>query len=190
MRTSDSFIFSGSVCVGGGAESTENGNSGSNGTMLRHTTPTPTPHIQRKTHIHTHALLFFFTAFKFKIKNSTFYIDIGSQCLLLLCMQLIAGLSRPLMCYSAHFSMTWFPSIVSGNTQACANACWKMTKVILDLCDESTESYANKHACSTDEDRAKGKPLLSVVYFQTHDLILNDMLDSCKANGGRALLGI
>ena len=61
-----------------------------------------------------------------------------------------------------------------------------MTKVILDMCDESTESYA----CSTDEDRAKGKPLLSVVFFQTHDLILNAMLDSCKANGGRALLGI
>ena len=73
------------------------------------------------------------------------------------------------MCYAACFSVDWFPAILSGNAQATANACWKMTKVILDMCDESTESYA----CSTDEDRAKGKPLLSVVFFQTHDLILN-----------------
>ena len=68
-----------------------------------------------------------------------------------------AGRSKPLMCYAAELSLNWLPAIMSGNEQTSANGFWRLSKMIVDMCNESTDVFA----LSTEEDREQGKALLT-----------------------------
>ena len=67
-----------------------------------------------------------------------------------------AGQSHPLMLMSASTKLDWFVALVSGDQHKIATALWIGCRIAIDLQDESSEMYA----LSTEEDRAKGKPLL------------------------------
>jgi hypothetical protein len=79
-----------------------------------------------------------------------------------------AGRSRPLMRYAALLSLDWFVGLVSGDQHAYANINWKLSKMVLDLCDESTPI----HAVSTEEDQAQCKPLLAWTIRSAGDLCM------------------
>lgn len=53
-------------------------------------------------------------------------------------------------------AMKWFPAMLSGNQQNYANACWTMSKLILDMFDETSDVYP----LVTEEDRADTKPMM------------------------------
>ena len=80
-----------------------------------------------------------------------------------------AGRSRPLMCYAAHQAFVWFPGMMSGNEQTAADANWKMSKTILDTCDENSNVYA----LSTEEERSNLKCMLSWTLRVGGDALLN-----------------
>ena len=78
-----------------------------------------------------------------------------------------AGISRPAMVYSAAMSLDWLPAMMSGNEQTIAGESWKLSKMILDLSDETTEVYT----LSTEEDKAKGKPLMAYILMMAGDAV-------------------
>ena len=80
-----------------------------------------------------------------------------------------AGRSQPLLAYGATMSIEWFPAILSGSEQAYADSNWTLSKMILDLCDETADAYA----LATEEDRATAKPLLAWTLVLAGDAIVN-----------------
>lgn len=80
-----------------------------------------------------------------------------------------AGLARPLMRYSAAISLQWFKALMGGTQQEFADTCFVLVKIILDLCDDSTDAYA----LVTDEVRAAAKPLMVYPMQFASDAIMN-----------------
>ena len=78
-----------------------------------------------------------------------------------------AGRSRPLLCNSIFLSLDWLPHLISGEVEPYAAACWKMTKAILDMNDESSDVYS----LLTEEDRTKGKTILTYILNHGGDAI-------------------
>ena len=77
-----------------------------------------------------------------------------------------AGQSRPLMCYSSMMTLDWFPALLEcTDEQSFSDANWRMSKHILDMCDESA-------SCSED-DRMKAKPLLAWTVWCAGDTIVH-----------------
>ena len=91
-----------------------------------------------------------------------------------------AGLSRPLLRYSAEMTLTWFTALLSGDPQKYADGNWVLSKIVLEICDENTESYA----LSTDNDRENAKPLLNWTLMMGGESIFNSPGFSWDCFGG------
>ena len=70
-----------------------------------------------------------------------------------------AGLARPLQRYSALLTLVWFPACLGGSQQAFAAADWKLSKLVLDVCNAESDVYAQ----AKDEYREEAQVFLKPV---------------------------
>ena len=80
-----------------------------------------------------------------------------------------AGRDRPTVRFGAIQALEWYPLLASADKQQTAVISWKISKMILDLCDQTTDAFAR----STAEERNALKNAMACFFFFSGDAIIS-----------------